>query len=144
MQEEPSRMQEPRQMQEEPSRMQEEPSQNQEEPSQMQEHMINAGQQAGDLQRQQNQLHKEYMEVYEESKRAELDVQQLPPEMQESTLHLLRKMTQDLMQEKMAALLEISPRKTALEQEAQRLRTLLYPVSPAFLAKLNNKIAPKE
>ncbi len=103
-----------------------------EELNQIQEQMFNTCKQAGELQRQQNILHEEYVELYEESKRAEIEVQHLPSEMQESALHLLRKITQDLMQVKMAALHDISPRKTALEQEAQRLRNILFPLSHIY------------
>ena len=73
--------------------------------------MMAAGEEAGQLQRHQNTLHRECMLMRAEQKRLEGEVQRL----------------QEQQEVAMATLLEMSPRKTALEQEAQRLRTLLFP-----------------
>ena len=106
--------------------------------------MMDAGLEAGLLQRQQDLLHREYVTRGQEQKK---DEAALENEMDEPTRQLLQNNIDWLRQESHSLfneIQEISPKKTALEQEVLKLRSIVYPLSPNFLAKLQASCSKKK
>ena len=106
--------------------------------------MMDAGLEAGLLQRQQDLLHREYVTRGQEQKKDEAALENT---MDEPTRQLLQNNIDWLRQESHSLfneIQEISPKKTALEQEVLKLRSIVYPLSPNFLAKLQASCSKKK
>ena len=107
--------------------------------------MIEAGEQAGILQREQDVLHRQWATIGQDIAHLEEDLRlESSMSMSTSTIHNQLQGLRLLAQDKAAALQRLSPLKTAAEQKALQLHTRLYPVPTDFLKRLNTAMQRKQ